>query len=166
MKPEHDALLIEYLGLPDRLEAALAGLGESDWDLGPGEGWSIRQIVQHVADGELMLQWGLRSAVGVEGGPFPMSWYFALTQDQWAECWAYDRRPVDAALGLYRASTRALVELLRCLPDEVWARGSRVHWPGAQEETVITVREAVEINLRHLRGHIEDIRAIRARHSR
>jgi hypothetical protein len=39
-----------------------------------------------------------------------------------------------------------------------------VTWPAEQEETHMTVREIVEMYLRHMDGHIQEIQAIRALH--
>jgi len=46
----HEVLLKKYLQLPERLEAAIAGLERIDLDL-RGEGWSIRQYVHHTVEG-------------------------------------------------------------------------------------------------------------------
>jgi hypothetical protein len=108
------------LQLPERLEAAIAGLSESELDLTKGEGWSIRQYIHHTVEGELMWQIILRAVVGRDGIEFLIAWYFGLPQDEWARGWAYDKRPVEQSQALFRSSTRALVELLRNLPPEAW----------------------------------------------
>ncbi len=64
MSGTHDVLLKKYLQLPDRLEAAIAGLSESDLDL-RGEGWSIREYVHHTVEGELLWQVNLRAIRGL-----------------------------------------------------------------------------------------------------
>jgi hypothetical protein len=45
----HETLLNKYLQLPDRLEAAIAGLDEAGLNL-KTDGWSIRQYVHSVRD--------------------------------------------------------------------------------------------------------------------
>jgi len=46
---EDDASLLEaYLRFPDRLEAAIAGLGAADLDVKQDDDWTIRQDVQHL----------------------------------------------------------------------------------------------------------------------
>ena len=163
MKEEYELLLQNYLHLPDRLEAVIAGLDECGLDLKQGDGWSIRQTVHHVVDGENLWQVNLRAIVGTDGIVFPFTWYFALPQDEWARRWAYDKRPLQSSLALFRASTWSLVEFLRNIPD-AWNHFGRVVWPNATEESRVTVREIVEIHLRHMDQHVGEIQAIRAFH--
>lgn len=165
MKEEYESLLQNYLHLPDQLDGAIAGLDECSLDLKQAEGWSIRQIVHHVVDGENIWQVNLRAIVGTDGILFPFTWYFALPQDEWARRWAYDKRPLESSLALFRDSTWNLVEFLRAIPD-AWNHFGRVTWPGAKKESCVTVREIVEIHLRHMDQHVCDIHAIRAFHHR
>jgi hypothetical protein len=165
MGNSHDLLLKKYLQLPDRLEAAIAGLDEAGLDWKGKQGWSIRSYVHHTVEGELIWQVNLRAAAGCDGIAFPMGWYFTQPQDKWAEQWGYDRRPVEPALALFKGSTRNLVDFLRCMP-EVWNRSGRITWPGDQQETLLSVRDIVLIHLRHMDQHTADIRAIRELHER
>jgi hypothetical protein len=160
---QHETLLKRYLQLPDRLEAAIAGLSETDLDL-RGEGWSIREYVHHTVEGELVWQVNLRAVLGTNGIDFPFQWYFALSQDEWAAKWASCKRAVEPSLALFRGSTRSLVELLRCTDPEAWKHYGRVTWPGAAKETRLTVRDIVLIHLGHMDQHTADIRAIREIH--
>ncbi len=164
MSESHEYLLKKYLQLPDRLEAAIAGLSETQLDWKAEEGWSIRAYVHHIVEGELLWQVNLRVAVGHDGIAFPFDWYFYQDQDAWAKQWGYDRRPVEPALTLFRGSTRTLVEFLRCIP-EAWDRSGRITWPGAKEETILSVRDIVRIHIRHMDQHTADIQAIRAFHT-
>jgi len=163
MSGSHDVLLKKYLELPGRLEAAVAGLSESDLDL-RGEGWSIRQYVHHTVEGELMWQLFLRAILGTDGIEFPIQWYFALSQDEWAQHWASDKRLIEPTLALFRGSTRSLVELLRCVDPQSWKHFGRVTWPGAKEAKRFTVRDIVLMHLDHMDQHETDIRAIRVLH--
>jgi len=154
----HDVLLKKYLQLPDRLEAAIAGLNESELDL-RGEGWSIRQYVHHTVEGELMWQLYLRAILGTDGIEFPIQWYFAISQDEWAQHWASDKRAVEPTLALFRASTRSLVELLHCVDPQCWKHCGYVTWPGAKEATRLTVRDIILIHIGHMDQHEADIRS-------
>lgn len=165
MPNSHEPLLKEYLQLPERLEAAIAGLSESDLDLTIGEGWSIRQYVHHTVEGELMWQIFLRAIVGRDGIEFPIAWYFGLPQEEWARRWAYDKRPLAPTLALFRASTASLAELLRNMAPEAWNHSGLVTWPGAEKETRLTVRDILLIHIRHMDQHTADIGAILERHS-
>jgi hypothetical protein len=165
LSTSHNILLKKYLQLPDRLEAAITGLGESDLDL-KGEGWSIRQYIHHTVEGELMWQLFLRAILGTDGIEIPIQWYFAISQDEWAECWASDKRVIEPTLALFRGSTRSLVELLRCVDPQTWKHFGRVTWPGDRNETSLTVREIVLIHIGHMDQHTADIQAIRKLHQK
>ena len=163
MRGRHDSLLKRYLLLPGRLEAAIAGLDEAGLDLRT-EGWSIRAYVHHTVEGELMWQLFLRAIVGRDGIEIPIQWYLGLDQDEWAERWAYDRRPVEPTLALFRASTRGLYELLTRIEPQVWEHAGRVTWPGRAEESRYSVRDILLMHIGHVDQHCTDIAAIRGRH--
>jgi hypothetical protein len=164
MSESPETLLQEYLQLPGRLEAAIAGLSEEQLDLTLGMGWSIRVYVHHTVEGELLWQMCLRSILGTDGIEFPIQWYFSISQDDWAQHWAYGKRPIEPALAQYRGSTASLVELLRCLPAQAWEHYGHVTWPGEKEESRLTVRDIAAMHIGHLGQHSADIRAIRELH--
>ena len=164
MTDSNASLLKRYLKLPDRLEAAIAGLDDEQLDLTLGRGWSIREYVHHTVEGEQMWQLFLRAMLGKDGIEIPIQWYFDLTQDDWAKRWASGKRAVEPSLSLYRGSTASLVELLRNIPPEAWKHYGYVTWPDDDEETHITVRDIVLMHLGHMDHHSGDIRAIRTAH--
>jgi uncharacterized damage-inducible protein DinB len=164
MTDSTNSLLKRYLKLPDRLEAAIAGLNDEQLDLTLGTGWSIREYVHHTVEGEQMWQLFLRAMLGKDGIEIPIQWYFDLTQDDWAKRWASGKRAVGPSLSLYRGSTASLVELLRNIPPEAWKHYGYVTWPDDDEETHITVRDIVLMHLGHMDHHTGDIRAIRTAH--
>ena len=164
MSKSHAVLLNRYLQLPEKLEDAIRGLSEADLNLTRGEGWSIRAYVHHAVEGELMWQMFLRAILGTNGIEFPIQWYFAIPQDVWAQNWAYDKRPIEPTLALFHASTRNLVELLQHISADVWKNFGRVTWPGANEETTLTVRDILIMHLRHMDQHVTDIQNIRTLH--
>ncbi len=163
MSETHDLLLKKYLQLPERLENAIAGLEEAGLDL-KSSGWTIRQYVHHLVEGELIWEVNLRAAAGSDGIALPMNWYFTQPQDIWVERWAYDRRPIGPALALFHASTCDLVGFLRSVPAQVWKHSGRITWPGEPQESSLTVRDILVMHLRHMDGHTADIRAIRDLH--
>ena len=164
MSDSNSSLLKRYLKLPDQLEAAIAGLDDDQLDLSMGTGWSIREYVHHTVEGEQMWQLFLKAILGQDGIQIPIQWYFALTQDEWAKRWASGKRAVGPSLGLYRASTASLVELLSNVPAEAWEHSGCVTWPDEEEETNLGVRDIVLMHLGHVEHHTGDIRAIRAEH--
>ncbi|MEW6093397.1 MAG: DinB family protein [Chloroflexota bacterium] len=164
MSKSHETILQRYQHLPDRLEAAIAGLGETDLDLTKGDGWSIRAYVHHTVEGEWMWHLFLRAILGRDKIEIPIAWYFGLEQQEWGRRWAYGKRALGPTLALFRGSTACLVELLRNVPSEVWEHSGRVTWPVDDKETRLSVCDIVLMHLRHLDGHAEDIRTIRELH--
>ena len=63
------------------------------------------------------------------------------------------------------ASTRSLVELLRCLTGSLEALRAR-DLAGSQEGNRLTVRDIVLIHIGHMDQHEADIRAIRELHKK
>ena len=163
MSKSHEELLREYRKLPEGLEEVIAGLDESDLDLRLESGWSIREYICHLVEGEQLWQINLRVILGLNGTKFPFSWYPKHSQGEWVELWAYGKRSLKVMLNQYRADTQYLVDILKNLPD-AWERYGRITFPGDEAERQYTVRDIVEINLQHLDVHAEDIRAIRALH--
>jgi hypothetical protein len=164
MSKSHDELLCEYSQLPERLEKIIAGLEESELDLCLESGWSIREYICHLVEGEQLWQINLRMIIGLNGANFPFTWYPQHSQIEWAELWAYDKRCTQVLLDQYRADTQYLVDILKNLPDAVWDHYGCVTWPGDEVESQYNVRDIVEMQLSHLDIHGEDIRAIRALH--
>ena len=67
MKPTGDpeTVLTRYREGPALLERTLAGLTAAELDAPPRQGgWTIRQIVHHVADGDDLWKVGLKAALG------------------------------------------------------------------------------------------------------
>ena len=165
MSKSHDELLEEYLKLPERLEAVIAGLEESDLDLSLESGWSIREYICHLVEGEQLWQINLRMVIGLNGARFPFDWYPMLgSQDRWVEVWAYGKRSLGVLLEQYRADTQYLVDILKNLQSEIWNHYGRITWPGAERESHYSIQDIVEMHIGHLNVHAEDIRAIRALH--
>ena len=164
MTAANDSLLERYLQLPERLEAAISGLSEEQLDLTLGTGWSIREYVHHTVEGEQMWQLFLRAILGTNGIQFPIQWYFAIPQDEWAERWASAKRAVEPTLALFRGNVASLVEMLRQVPPESWEHYGSVTWPGDDKETCLTVRDIILIHLGHMDQHSADIQAIRTAH--
>jgi hypothetical protein len=161
-----DALLADYARGPASLREALTGAGEGALDLAlPSGGWTVRQIVHHVADGDDLWKACILAALGepcvdsaLPGAVFGLQWYWDRPQDDWVERWAYRERAIEPALALLEANRRRTVQLLRHVPDSL-ARCIVIRWPGGQEQEV-TVGWVVEMQTRHVQGHIEQVQGI------
>lgn len=160
---DQQAELQRYAAGPDYLEKALAGLDEVGLDAAPAEGgWSIRQIVAHVVDGDQIWTLGLKATLGGEGVLFDFQWYWARPQERWAECWGYATRPVGPALDLLRANRRQIAHIVEQLPG-AWERCATIRVPDGRE-LPITVGAIVAMQAQHVVEHADGILAIRQAH--
>jgi hypothetical protein len=156
---DQDASLAQYLAGPDLLERALTDVRDADLDALPSQGgWTIRQIVHHIVDGDDLWKQGIKAALGNDEGDFSLEWYWTLPQDVWAERWAYASRSLDVSLALFRATRAHIGQLLAHVP-EGWHRSVRVRTPTGQTERV-SVGFVIQMQADHVARHLERIRAI------
>ena len=145
---------------PDLLEAAIAGLSEGELDLAESDDtWTIRQLVHHIMDGDDLWKGFIKRAAGNPGGRFDLQWYWDMPQDEWVEHWAYARRKIEPSLALFRANRAHIVQLLDHLPG-AWEQSLLVRWPNGVGQR-LSVAAVVEMQARHLTGHLADIRRAR-----
>ena len=141
------------------LEEVVSGLGDDALDTVPcGGGWSIRQIIHHVADGDDIWKLAIKMAVGNDGVEFTLGWYQSLTQMEWADRWAYSSRPIGASLSLLRSSREHVLQILDHSP-EAWNRAVFLRKPDGQIERV-PVGFIVEMQAEHVFHHLRTIQEI------
>jgi uncharacterized damage-inducible protein DinB len=93
---------------PRALRRAVAGLTEQQMSAPEATGkWSIRHVVQHLADSDLV--WGYRLRMVVAEDRPPLTGY---DQDLWAERLQYEKTIVEDALGDFEVLRRANLRLL------------------------------------------------------
>ena len=155
-----EGAMARYLEGPALLARAVAGLPDADLDASPAQGgWTIRQIVHHVVDGDALWKSGILAALGETTGEFSFKWYWAMSQEEWVECWAYARRSLDASLNLLAANRIHVAQLLEAVPDG-WDRSVGVHKPDG-ELWRLTVHALIEMQTDHLEHHLRRIASIR-----
>ena len=158
------SIVARYAEGPAELEQALAGLHDAALDAPPAQGgWTIRQIVHHIVDGDDLWKVGIKAALGNEEGEFTLEWYWTVPQDLWADRWAYAARPIDVSLVFFRATRAHVTQLLAHVPD-AWTRSISIRKPGG-ETTRWTVGAVVEMQADHLQHHVRRIRALRKERS-
>ena len=144
---------------PYQLEQAVMGLTDAELDARPsGGGWTIREIVHHIIDGDDIWKMCIKVAMGNEESEFPLGWYGALPQETWADRWSYSTRSIDVSLALFRAIRAHIVQLLETAP-EVWNRSVIVRTAKGEVERV-PVGFVVQMQADHVSHHIERIRGI------
>lgn len=153
-----EQVLAHYEAGPDALAAALSGLDEADLDLAcsPG-GWTIRQIVHHLADLEAMSLGQMKMALAEPGRVYLGN---PFSPDTWAASLDYAGRPIGPSVQLFRAIREHNAHLVRHWPD-AWERSSRN--PDGRESTIGLTLGMLNS---HALEHIEEIREARRIHER
>ena len=154
-----DSVIARYIEGPTLLERALAGLKEADLDTAPPKGgWTIRQIVHHIVDGDDIWKTGIKQALGNDRSEFSLDWYRALPQDTWADRWVYGQRPIEVSLALLKAIRDHVVQLLEHVPGG-WNRAVRFREPNGKIE-IVPVGFVIEMQANHVMHHLQQIETI------
>lgn len=152
-------VLARYREGPALLEDAVRNLTDADLDATPsGGGWTIRQIVHHIADGDDIWKLCIKMAVGNEQAEFALGWYRGMSQQTWADRWAYSRRSIGASLSLLKATRTNILQLIESVPD-AWNRAVVVRKRDGEMEQV-PVGFVVQMQADHVLHHIKRIHEI------
>ena len=112
------ALLERFRKGADVLESAVRDVTTEEWDYIPGPGrWTIRQVVAHVTDGEIVGADRFRRVIAEEN-PTLVNY----DEQAWAERLDYARRHPLQDLELFRRTRALSASLLGPLPESVFAR--------------------------------------------
>lgn len=117
--------LAMLVAAPDRIAEAVAGLSEDAARIpepssrrdGPGDGWSVLQILRHLADSEVVYGYRLRLILADATPAIP-----GYDQDAWAGTLHYHRGTVQEAVEDYRAGRRMTMRLFESLEGDEWDR--------------------------------------------
>jgi hypothetical protein len=140
--------------LPDELQSALAGLQtyQLDTSYRPG-GWTVRQVVHHLADSHINCYQRFRLALTEEAPLIKV-----YDEKAWAELSDAKSGPVDVSLLLLRALHARWTALLHELTPAHWAR-TFVH----PEHGAMRLDQAAGMYAWHSRHHLAHIRGLRER---
>jgi len=146
-------LLERYRRGPELIATVMTGAAGSELDFSPEPGrWSIRQILAHLADSEIVAADRIRRIVA-EDNPLLV----AFDQDAWARRLGYERRRTADALDLLRRLRAENCQLLASLAESDFDR-TGTH----SERGRITLGELVAGQVAHLEKHAQQIQALRA----
>lgn len=154
-----------YLAGPDILEEALSGITEKELDArATDEGWTVREIVHHLADADSMWMTLVKIIVITPGSKFSYAWHPGNRGI--AKALNYTKRPIGPALALFRVTREHIVQMLRATPD-VWENHLvGIEVPDDEPDFKITVGEYITGLTKHLREHVEEIASMRTRAKR
>jgi len=124
---------------------------ELDYVPGPGK-WSIRQIVAHLADSEMVAGMRLRRIIAEERPRLE-----AYDQNAWASNLDYTRRKTSQALETFRRIRGENHELLKDLPPQAFEREG-IH----SERGPMTLKLLLQLIAEHAENHAAQLRTRRA----
>ncbi|HLY18330.1 MAG TPA: DinB family protein [Bryobacteraceae bacterium] len=147
-----DELLERFRRGPELLAMVLTGVFGEEEDFTPAPGkWSIRQLIAHLADSELVCAQRMRQIVAEEHPTL-----IAFDQDAWARNLDYARRKPKQSLETFRRLRGENYELLKELPEAAYARTGNHSERGA-----VTLRDQLETLAQHAENHARQMQAIR-----
>lgn len=140
---ERTELIARYASGYDEVTNALAGFAVEKLTAHPLPGkWSAAEIVQHLADSEMMSAIRLRRLL-VEDNPAIQGYPEAV----YAERLFYNERDIAPALEAFRAARSTTVQLLERMTEEDWQRTGTHSESGAY---------GTEIWLKNYAAHAQD----------
>jgi hypothetical protein len=146
-------MLREFAAGPGQLRAAIDGLDPSRLNRRkPGEDWSIRDIVLHLGDAELVRAVRLRYLIAEEE-PVVLS----FDEERWKRRLHYLFRDVEAGLALFELTVFTSAELLEQCDAAAFERTGK-----RSDGSPVRVRDLLEAGVVHVKEHLAQIAEFRA----
>lgn len=123
---------------------------ELDYVPEPGK-WSVRQILCHVADSEVVAADRFRRVIAEENPTL-----IAFDQDAWARNLDYHKRKVSAAIEGFRRTRAESYELLKDLPAETYSRKGNHN-----ERGPVSLYDLLKMMAGHAESHARQIQNVR-----
>lgn len=137
----------------EMVAVSITGAAGSELDFVPDPAkWSIRQIIAHLADAEMVASGRLRQIIA-EDHPHLQ----AYDQNAWASNLDYSRRKTSQALETFRRLRGENYELLKELPAPTFERAG-VH----SERGPLTLKQLLQGMAEHAENHAAQVRTRRA----
>ena len=154
--PDIHALLERFRRGPELLAVVLTGVfgEEEDFSL-PGK-WSIRQIMAHLADAELVGAHRFRQVIAEEDPTL-----IAFDQDAWVHNLDYAQRKPKQSLETFRRLRAENYDLLKSLAPEAFERAGNHTQNGR-----MTLRQMVEGYAQHAESHARQLQETREEYKR
>lgn len=148
-KAERDEQIEKYGRAYDDFVAALNTIPKDTWEFKPAlSEWSVHQVIVHLADSETNSYLRARRMIAEPGQPL-----MGYDQDVWANTLDYHSKSWEDALEVVRLVRKLTYELIKDLPDEVWAH-SAVH---PEYEEPYRFEKWLEIYAHHPYDHRQQI---------
>jgi hypothetical protein len=145
-------LLERFRRGPELAAVVLTGVFGEEEDFTPAPGkWSIRQLMAHLADSEVVCAHRMRQILAEDHPTL-----IAFDQDAWTRNLDYARRKPKASLESYRRLRAENYELLKGVPETAFARAAQ-----HTERGRITLRQQIESFAQHDENHARQMQAVR-----
>ena len=118
----------------------------------PGDDWSIRDVIIHLSDAEMLGAVRIRLALAEEAPALPV-----YEQDLWKRRLQYLWRDPELALSLFQQIRYSTAEILEQCGVEAWQR-TAIH----PQDGPLTVAELVQLYVTHVEGHVAQIQSTRS----
>jgi hypothetical protein len=145
-------LLERFRRGPELLAMVLTGVFGEEEDFIPAPGkWSIRQIIAHLADSEMVGAHRMRAVIAEEN-PVLTSYDEKL----WVRNLDYAQRKPKQSLESFRRVRAENYELLKHVPETAYSRTGN-----HTEHGVVTLLQLLEIYAGHVENHARQMQAVR-----
>jgi len=146
------ALLERFRRGPEVLAVVLTGVFGEEEDFVPAPGkWSVRQIIAHLADSELVAAHRLRQVLAEENPPLT-----AFDQNAWTANLDYARRKPKQSLETFRRIRAENYDLLKDVPETAFARTGNHSKNGP-----MSLLQLLEAFANHAENHARQLQGIR-----
>lgn len=146
-------LLERFRRGPELLAMSMTGAAGAELDYVPEPGkWSVRQIICHLADAEMVGAMRFRQVIAEDKPALPN-----YDEKAWATSLDYSKRKASPVIESFRRTRGENYELLKDLPESVYERVG-VH----SERGPVTLLDLLRIYTVHAEKHSEQLRNARA----
>lgn len=149
---ETSDLLERFRRGPELLAVVLTGVFGEEEDFIPAPGkWSVRQVIAHIADSEMVGAHRFRQIIAEENPTL-----VAYDQEAWARNLDYARRKPKQSLESFRRLRAENYDLLKELPEAAFGRTGN-----HTERGSLTLRDYLGLLVQHTESHARQMQNIR-----
>ena len=152
-----EELLDLYAEGPSALDEALGEVDDEVLERREVSGWSVRMLVHHISDGDVLWLGAIFAALVSPGTPYGHDWY--TTDADAAKQLDYDGRPIDGALDQFRAARAHLVDTLQRV-DGALDRTVQFRRRYESSGAPMTVREMLRRRAVHTLEHVAEVQTL------